>query len=301
MSENTRRLWGLGSDQVFNTFLLGVGMAGAVRCWNVQFDREDKWTCWATLNIKKPRSSSVSPRISKLSFEAVILSWRGTGMDGKVVKYRQHLLLEGEGADVKCDLCEWRALGWDITHQHMPPFQEIHIIRLKKTTPQNEQGGLGVVLSRVSLKQIRLIASWAALVKSEASRARELILPSVWHLWDGIWSATSHFRLPSTGRLLICLSESSGGYWDGRGLESMMCEDMLGYLGLFSLEKGSDNRSSGAPFPTWTVIFTIRWHLISPSAALCCPSEQALSSQGPMQTKSCVSVSSPTSSLGNGC
>lgn len=50
-------------------------------------------------------------------------------MDGKVVKYRQPLLLEGEGADIKCDLCEWGALGCAITHQHMPPFQETHIKR----------------------------------------------------------------------------------------------------------------------------------------------------------------------------
>ena len=32
-------------------------------------------------------------------------------MNGKVVKHRQRLLLEGKGADVQCDLCEWGALG----------------------------------------------------------------------------------------------------------------------------------------------------------------------------------------------
>lgn len=79
--------------------------------------------------MKKPRSSPVAPCASKSSLGAVILSWPGTGMDGKVVKYRQPLLLEGEGADIKCDLCEWGALGCAITHQHIPPFQETHIKR----------------------------------------------------------------------------------------------------------------------------------------------------------------------------
>lgn len=32
-------------------------------------------------------------------------------MNGKVVKYRQYLLLEGERTDVKCDLSEQGALG----------------------------------------------------------------------------------------------------------------------------------------------------------------------------------------------
>jgi len=47
----------------------------------------------------------------------------------------------------------------------MPPFQEIRIKRLKKTTPLTEQGGVGSVLSSVSLQQIRPIASWAALLE----------------------------------------------------------------------------------------------------------------------------------------
>lgn len=47
----------------------------------------------------------------------------------------------------------------------------------------------------------------------------------------------SDFGLSSTGRLLIYWSESSGGHWAGRGLESMMYEEMLGGLGLFTLEK----------------------------------------------------------------
>lgn len=46
-----------------------------------------------------------------MSLEAVILSWHGTGMNGKVVKHRQRLLLEGERTDVKCDLSEQEALG----------------------------------------------------------------------------------------------------------------------------------------------------------------------------------------------
>ena len=45
-------------------------------------------------------------------------------------------------------------------------------------------------------------------------------------------------------------SESSGGHGDGQGQESMMYEEMLGDLVLFSLEKGSHDQSSGAPFPT---------------------------------------------------
>lgn len=32
-------------------------------------------------------------------------------MDGKLLKHSQHLLLEGEGAYVKCNVCERGALG----------------------------------------------------------------------------------------------------------------------------------------------------------------------------------------------
>lgn len=55
------------------------------------------------------------------------LAWDRNGWEGCQVQAAS--AARGEGADIKCDLCEWGALGCAITHQHMPPFQKTHIKR----------------------------------------------------------------------------------------------------------------------------------------------------------------------------
>lgn len=63
------------------------------------------------------------------------------------------------------------------------------------------------MLNSVSLKQIRLIASWASLVRVKPARLGKRPPHR-----RGIWSAMSNFRLPGTGGLLIYWSESGGGH-----------------------------------------------------------------------------------------
>lgn len=88
------------------------------------------------------------------------------------------------------------------------------------------------------------------LVKSEGSRAREVILPLCPALRGCIWGVMANFGLTSKRRVLIYWDESGRGVCDGMGLENRVCKDVLGGWGLVSSEKIAGRQFSKGAFST---------------------------------------------------
>lgn len=110
-------------------------------------------------------------------------------------------------------------------------FAEKDLAAVKDESNRSQQGALAA-------KGVDHIL--ACINKAVASRNTEKIL-CLWHSWGCVWSTVFSFGQERVGQLELIQPKASKPVWE---LESMIHEERLRELGLFSLEKKRIGRAS---------------------------------------------------------